>query len=220
MSFNKQMYDPCNARHRFKESTGAMKYQMSNTNTSDCYSNEPGFISRYVGGGVVGSYIDTESELKNMTRPLSECPSNQHQYKNTKEKNVRGECGSHLRTEYTREKRPCNVLSGVNINRFEPLCTNLQELNKIHSNCFIGANSRLETQDRARDEKDYRKLAKKAVFHVPKEFCYPGTSTNLHCNFTKDTTLKVLASNSKIFNNKSIIKKTEKSINKCKLNLE
>jgi len=34
-------------------------------------------------------------------------------------------------SEYTREKRACNTLSGITINRFEPLSNNPQELNNI-----------------------------------------------------------------------------------------
>ena len=34
-------------------------------------------------------------------------------------------------SEYTREKRACNTLSGITINRFEPLSNDPQELNNI-----------------------------------------------------------------------------------------
>jgi hypothetical protein len=219
MSFNRQVYDPCNSRHKFKESTASMRYQLSNTNTKDCYSNEPGFISHYVGGGVRGNHVDTESELKNIVRPLSECPSKKHQYQNTTKKNPREDCGIHLRTQYTREKRPCNVLSGVNINRFEPLCTNLQETDKIHSNCYIGVNSRLQTQDIAEKEQDYRGVAKRAVFVDPKEHCFVGTGSSLACKFTNDRNHRILPANSKIINNKTLIKNGKIQEKKCKLHL-
>jgi hypothetical protein len=52
-----------------------------------------------------------------------------------------------LTPEYTRVKRPCNILSGITINRFDPLCDDLQSLNKIQDNSYIGTNTRLSVRD-------------------------------------------------------------------------
>ena len=68
-SFNRQMYDTCNYQKRIYESTSPLAYQLyfgKQENCNKCqYDN---FYVRYQ-----PEIVDAESELKNITRPLSEC---------------------------------------------------------------------------------------------------------------------------------------------------
>jgi hypothetical protein len=52
-----------------------------------------------------------------------------------------------LTPEYTRVKRPCNTLSGININRFDYLTEDYQDMTKIQDNSYIGSNTRLSVRD-------------------------------------------------------------------------
>jgi hypothetical protein len=64
------------------------------------------------------------------------------------------ECSDNgLVPEYTRLNKSCNVFSGITINRFHPLCEDLQQLNKIHSNSYIGTNTRLQIKDSYKSKK-------------------------------------------------------------------
>ena len=70
--------------------------------------------------------------------------------------------------------RACNVLSEVNINRFEPLCDNLQDIGKIDTNKKIGYNSRNLVKDQFL-EKQYRAGTNKRGFslNIPKPLFSP-----------------------------------------------
>lgn len=91
--------------------------------------------------------VDIESELRGQTRKMSQCPVVLNKFNEFEPKKVL-ECESKdLVTEYTRINKPCNIFSGININRFHPLCEDLQELNKIQDNAYIGVNTRLQFKD-------------------------------------------------------------------------
>jgi hypothetical protein len=91
--------------------------------------------------------VDIESELRGQTRKMSFCPSVLNKFNKFDPKEIK-ECESNeLVSEYTRINKPCNVLSGITINRFHPLCEDLQELNKIQDNSYIGVNTRLQLKD-------------------------------------------------------------------------
>ena len=66
---------------------------------------------------------------------------------------------NNLVPEYTRINKPCNIFSGISINRFHPLCEDLQDTNKIQSNSYIGTSTRLQVKDafnKARQEQPKR----------------------------------------------------------------
>ena len=94
--------------------------------------------------------IDAESNLRGQTRNLSRCPSEKYNpYTEPKvEFPIPKECESKgLVPEYTRINKPCNIFSGISINRFHPLCEDVQQLNKIQSNSYAGVNTRLQVKD-------------------------------------------------------------------------
>jgi hypothetical protein len=94
--------------------------------------------------------VDVESELRGQTRPMSHCPSITNKMTKYPPETVK-ECKSNdLVAQHTRINKPCNIFAGININRFHPLCEDLQQLNKIPSNSYIGVNTRLYMKDQYR----------------------------------------------------------------------
>ncbi len=68
-SSNRQIYDNCNYEKRLYESTSPLTYQLyfgKHENCKKCVHDN--FPVKYQ-----ASIVDAESELKNITRPLSEC---------------------------------------------------------------------------------------------------------------------------------------------------
>jgi hypothetical protein len=89
--------------------------------------------------------IDIESELRGQTQILSKCPkpSTAKPYE-TKLKDC---VDKKLVPEYTRLNKPCNIFAGISINRFDPLYDDIQNFQRIQSNTYIGANTRLQVKD-------------------------------------------------------------------------
>lgn len=68
-SFNRQMYDNCNYEKRIYESTSPLDYMLyfgKHENCNKCKYDK--FYVKYQ-----PEIVNTESELKNLTRPLSDC---------------------------------------------------------------------------------------------------------------------------------------------------
>ncbi len=171
-SFTRSQYDKCNVEKRDQESRGPFNWIMDPVYESKeaCYQAQAPFIVSNV-KGISRANIDIESDLRNQTRILSKCPSSrfnpttQDYCKNCKNcdtglpcdcthcrdkryENELKDCTKNLASQYTRVKKPCNIFSGMNINRFHPLCDDLQDANKIQSNSYIGVNTRLQIRDK------------------------------------------------------------------------
>ena len=172
--FTNSLYDKCNLNKKDQESTGPFNYITSNIyeNNNSCFLSESPFMHNQF-PSIPANIIDAESDLRNQTRLLSRCPETR--FDPTKNLNCKDckncdsgipcECGhcrdrTHENTinecngsfrglipNYTRIEKPCNVFSGVTINRFESLCENHQDLNNIQSNNYIGTNTRLQVKD-------------------------------------------------------------------------
>lgn len=171
-SFTNSLYDDCNLQQKQTESVGPYNWIMDPIyeSKSDCFVKQSPFMHNTF-KNVPSSVIDTESDLRNQTRILSRCASSRFDptkldnckdcnqcneglpcgcshCKQTKYENNLKECEkSRLIPEYTRVNKPCNIFSGITINRFDPLCDDLQDANKIQSNSYIGTNTRLEIKD-------------------------------------------------------------------------
>ena len=82
MSFNRQKYDICSTQQDLAESVGPGYYQMNTPPIScePCYPYSPSVRLQRSGGSVDTSQymIDIDSELMNITRPLSNCPSKKY----------------------------------------------------------------------------------------------------------------------------------------------
>lgn len=150
-SFTRNSYDQCELEKKYQESTHPFKYTTDtivSENNDSCFLNASPFMHnqfRSIPRGVV----DIESELRGQTRILSNCPSLKYNPHNQEAIDFKvSECTDKgLIPEYTRVNKPCNIFAGITINRFHPLCDDLQNLNNIHSNKYIGNNTRLQVKD-------------------------------------------------------------------------
>jgi hypothetical protein len=171
-SFSNSLYDNCNLEKKNQESTGQFKWVTDNVKESKsaCYVNTTPFMHKQF-QSIPYNKIDIESDLRNQNRILTRCPDSrfdptkldnckdcekcnqglpcgcQH-CRQTKYENELKDCtNSNLVPEYTRINKPCNIFSGITINRFNPLIEDLQDTNKIQSNSYIGTNTRLQVKD-------------------------------------------------------------------------
>jgi hypothetical protein len=150
-SFANLNYDTCSLakkenenKHHFEWTTD-INYGKSK---SECFVGLSPFSHR-PNKSISNNLVDIESELFGQTRPLSKCPSVQYSPLKTVKRKIPKlkNCNNFLDPSYTRVKKSCNIFSGININRFDPLCEDFQSMNKIQENCYIGANTRLNVQD-------------------------------------------------------------------------
>lgn len=161
-SFTSNLYDKCNLEQKNKESAGPFHWMTDHVKESNskCYQQQSPFIHNTF-ANIPSSNVDISSDLRGQTRLLSRCP--EKKFKSGCLKcNENGllmcdECKANIMfkdcptdalvPEYTRIKRPCDILSGININRFHPLTEDLQEAHKIHMNSYIGMNTRNNVKD-------------------------------------------------------------------------
>jgi hypothetical protein len=161
-SFSRSLYDDCNLTKRNQEATSSFNWV---TDSAVIESNESCFMyqaSPFMHNNfksIPSETVDVESELRNQTRGLSKCPDHKYNPQTAKKLNFKWkECGDiGLVPEYTRIDKPCNLFSGITINRFHPLCDDLQNLNNIHSNTYIGSNTRLQVKDTYKDKNNTKK---------------------------------------------------------------
>ena len=82
MSFNRQKYDICSTKKDIAESVGPGYYRINQPPIScePCYPYSPSIRLQQSGGSVMKDtyMIDVDSELMNITRPLSNCPSKKY----------------------------------------------------------------------------------------------------------------------------------------------
>jgi hypothetical protein len=172
-SFANLNYDKCALDKKAQENLSHFNWTVD-TNYGE--SNSPCFIgaspfshnpSRFSPSNV----IEIESNLRGQNFKLSKCPSEKynplsnctecekcneghpcgcaHCIKKRQDflKDCDEEKSKFLTPEYTRVTKPCNNLSGININRFEYLCEDVQDIKKIQDNSYIGTSTRLAVRD-------------------------------------------------------------------------
>lgn len=150
-SFSRSLYDECSLAKKDAESKGPFQWVTDKhikESDESCFEATAPFKQNPF-KSIPESVVDIESDLRGQTRPLSRCPSAKFNPENKKEIISKlKECTSkNLVPEYTRINKPCNVFSGININRFHPLCDDLQNLGAISSNSVFGKNTRLQVKD-------------------------------------------------------------------------
>lgn len=150
-SFTRTPYDKCALDLKDNQSTAQFNLVTDKTipeSNSVCFQSTSPFMQNPF-RSIPANSVDIESDLRGFSYEMSKCPTHKfnpekHQPVNTK----LNECKDNgLVPQYTRTNKPCNMFSGITINRFHPLCENLQDVNKIHNNNFIGINTRLHLQD-------------------------------------------------------------------------
>ena len=79
MSFNRLNYDTCSYKHVLRESIGPGEYQLGTPAIScdPCFPKDPSYRLQRSGVSVSSKepLIDIDSELMNITRTSSNCPS-------------------------------------------------------------------------------------------------------------------------------------------------
>jgi len=158
MAFSRLIYDENSYKHKLYESTSSGKYQILPESTyrgkDTCFQNPPEIRSK--GFAVFPAHesndlIDAESDLHNLIRKASKDPRTEYPY--TKKTYSRiptmSECSKDdLSRSYPLLEAPSFKRSqSIDVPRFQSLCLNPQQLNRIHSNFYIGAQTRLYNRD-------------------------------------------------------------------------
>ena len=138
MSFNRLNYDTCSYKHVLRESTAPGQYRLltPSVGCDPCYPKEPKFRVQSQGVVLTGpmAATDTESELFNIVREESKCPSKRHLPNmrqdgtmcDTERNPFYKECEP-PHSEDTRLTNPACNLRGTGWNRWEWLCLDPQE---------------------------------------------------------------------------------------------
>lgn len=151
MSFNQLSYDPETYQRDLNESMSQGQYQMFNgygQHQSSCMMTAPSQQSHRQYS--ISQIVDQESELKNLTRPLTKNPMEEYPFKQSKVNfnSTLPDCGPDTESQHSRyapftERRDIQIIRNNN----EGLCVNPQSLNRIPSNTRSGMNTRLLYRD-------------------------------------------------------------------------
>lgn len=169
-SFTRNLYDSFDVEKRNKDGMYSYNYITDSVNESNDGNKYNSYLRK--ARNIPSTDIDEESDLRKPqdTRDLSNWNTFQKK-RNCKgckkcEKGLPCNCEScskmkaaaaevttrDFMPEYTRLQKPCNIYSGININRFYPLYEDAQDSNNIQSNSYIGTNTRLQIKDAFRKE--------------------------------------------------------------------
>ncbi len=161
------LYDDCNYQLKLQDSLGPYQWvtQVVKENPEACNVDQSPFM-QHPFYSIPKDKVDIESELRLETRKLSRCPENKFQQnckdcencnagipcecihcKTKKYQNELKDCvKSKLVPVYSRKDKSCEGRN-YQINRFNHLDEDLQDLNKIQSNSYIGVNARNMAKD-------------------------------------------------------------------------
>jgi hypothetical protein len=148
-SFTRNSADACALDHKNKESAGPFEYATdSQVRSESCSIGLSPFMHNHL-YSVPSRAIDIESDLRGQSYNLSKCAKHKFTPDNAMNPThiIKSCIDNQLVPEYTRINKPCNLFSGISINRFHPLCDDLQNISKIHNNSYIGLNTRLQAKD-------------------------------------------------------------------------
>lgn len=156
-SFTRNLYDDCSLEKKNQESAGPFNWVTDKSvveSQQSCFQATSPFAHNPF-KSIPMSSVDIESDLRGQKLKSSRCPIHKYNPNNQKPfENVLNNCTTNgLVPEYTRLNKSCNIFSGITINRFNPLCEDLTDINKIHSNNYIGENSRLIIKDAFKNKK-------------------------------------------------------------------
>ena len=149
-SFTRNLYDKCALEKKDQESKSPFEWMTDSQvigSTQSCYQGTSPFMQNPM-KSISSDKVDIESDLRGQTYNNSRCST--HKYNPTLQKPYKEtikNCEKQLVPEYTRLNKACNIFSGISINRFSPLCDDVQSLEKIHSNKYIGTNTRIMVKD-------------------------------------------------------------------------
>lgn len=161
-AFGRLRDDSCELKNINKEAKSPGLYRVSRVQqvNNNSYMEHPTLnLGRLENRGINPCCIDDESELFNLTRKDSKCPTKKYQPGKGEESNCnKYKLNPQIIPESTRIQKSCDVTSGKSIlnYQFNKLCENPQDLDKIHSNHFIGRNSRLCYKDDYKKKFDFK----------------------------------------------------------------
>jgi len=160
MSFTRKIYDEPAYKHQLYESTQSGKYNLAPHSTyranDTCFQSTPEIHATTTARSqfrnfVQNDLINAESDLYNLQRKASKDPRTQYPYTKIDHQRIPtlSECGpTDLARSYPLLEAPSFKRSqSIHVPRFESLCLDPQQLNRIQSNHYIGAQTRLWNRD-------------------------------------------------------------------------
>lgn len=163
--FTRTKYDSCASNKTDLENKHifSIKTDSKSLPGQRCFTS---FSSGYNGAhGVPDNIIDVSSDLRGQTRLLTRCPESRHNpmlackgngvefdadsltCKKNNENYV--SCDDPMSPQYTRLNKPCNIFSGITIDRFDPMIRKVQ----IESSDLIaGKNTRIQAKDQFKEQ--------------------------------------------------------------------
>jgi hypothetical protein len=152
MSFNQLSYDPATYKRDLAESLAQGQYQMfsgyGQVESGTCMMNAP--FGQAHDQTPFAKLVDQESELLNLTRPLTKNPMEEYPFKQSDVSfnNDMVACNTSSESQHSRYT-PFNERKDIQIirNNNEGLCQDPQSLNRIPSNTRSGMNTRLLYRD-------------------------------------------------------------------------
>ena len=137
MSFNRLNYDTCAYRQNLYQSVGPGEYRLTEPPNTDepCFAQSPQIRMQRQGVSIDPNrpLIDVDSELMNLTRDASNCPSKKYIPdgsqcgKVNKEENLQHGKDCFFTVEDTRISNPACNLRGTGWNRWEWMCLDPQD---------------------------------------------------------------------------------------------
>jgi hypothetical protein len=177
--FTRLGYDPCDILLENYESISPGLYKLKDRTMEDsCHMDHSGYNNRQ--SGILAKSVDIESEIKGLNYLNSKCPSKRYNplqnCKTCQKCNLGLPCGCAHCNEGAHYKRPqcdeqlvpfqaktfkpCGNIAAQYQDRFQNLCVDVQDPSRIHSNAYIGANTRINSRDATfKDNKHLRKVA-------------------------------------------------------------
>lgn len=155
MSFTRLDHDDCTYKHVLAESRGPGTYMIGTprNDCTGCFFSAPGvFVDRYGAATCSEGVVDVDSEVMNITRRASRCPSDKYipgrDGMPCKAKLPAKDCSDFMGQEDTRLSNPPCTLRGTGWNRWEFLCRDPQESAFVPFD--ININNRMVVKDNHR----------------------------------------------------------------------
>jgi hypothetical protein len=122
MSFNNLKYDNCAYTHQLKESVSPGDYMLNTPKPcKPCFVASPGVNLGGFGASICDNLVDVDSELMNITRKASDCPSKHYLPGETYNGNV---CGKMNKMIECADDSVVNFLTAEDTLISNPKCTN------------------------------------------------------------------------------------------------
>jgi hypothetical protein len=206
-------YDQCSYDKYVQESTGPGKWWLSQKMDYDMskHNDHSGFMNT-TNRGIPSKNVDVDSNLRTLGVYNSSCPENKlnpflgetckecESYSpgmmcdKCKDRLIDDTGPVQLQHMYvdTRDKRQCNNVADIHINRFESLCVDPQKLSRIQSNNFIGLDSRGTIKNIIRKNRlaNEQSKSKQILMEIKRKYVcdcpLSKKNSSLGCMHTKD----------------------------------